>query len=432
MRQSRCAWLVGVVFLLCISNPSPSYCLCQIGLPMIMSREEILQLISDVSIKKEIHRFEETWPRFKTAFDRKEPSCRDFVVVVVQVLDGKLKPFGIQVEKIEGDEIIGRCFENQLRRKIDQVVKVSKSQVIDFRYARSYLLEEGGLYRFLEMRLSAPSRRYIDECANFFLDVPNECSIQDFELLRRVEESRSNQELLKICVSPGCDPVRKRKLPGYNREKKISNFSILEYLATHGFEDKTIGLISSYSLDKSTMEDLFRISIEWKCNTVFFHLLNHGSELRHTKWGLENCLHVAVKSNNLEVAKCLVELGLDLEEPNVLGETPFAIVRSKEMAMMLQSKGADVYRQIADDGTTAAEYLYVESYAARPEVASFAATFCSQAFLDFFHAGQVNFDEDEKFSNEPGVVPLKGTMLDFVLEAAETDFGAALPVRELK
>lgn len=398
---------------------------------MNMTRDEVSALVSDEKISEELGRLEQTWERFKCAFDKQTPSCRDFVVVVAHESNGKLCPIGVQVEKIEGDSIIGYCFENQLSRKIGRVVSVSKENVIDFRYTRSYLLQEGGLYRLLEVRLSAPSRRYIDECTSFYIQVPEECNIQDFTLLRSVEEAKSNQELLEICAVPGCDPVLKRKLPGYNRKKKITNISILEYLTAHGFQEKALVLLKSYSLDHSLMMDLFRISIEWRCNAVFDELLELDGELCNSKWGLENCLHVAVKSDNLEVAKRLIELGLDVEEPNVLGETPFAIARSKEMAIMLRSNGSDVFRQIANDGTTAAEYLYLESYSDYPEVASFAQSFCSIAFLESFQSESNAQSGDDEPPSEMVVVPAKGSTLEFLLEAAETDFGAALPIRLL-
>jgi hypothetical protein len=398
---------------------------------MYMTRDEITALVSDTKISEELARFEQNWVGFRSAFETMAPSCRDFIVVVAHESEGKLYPIGIQVEKIDGDEIIGHCFENRLQRKIGRVVRVSVEQVIDFRYTRSYLLQEGGLYRLLELQLSAPSRRYIDECANFFLQVPNECNFQDFVLLRKVEEAKNNQELSEICTDPGFDPVRKRKLPGYNLKKKVTNISIIEYLTTHGFQEKAIELLKRNSLDKSSLKDLLRIAIEWRCNAVFFDLLNRDGELWNSKWGLENCLHVAVKSDNLKVAKCLIELGLSVDEPNMLGETPFAIARSKEMAVMLLSNGADAFKQIWDDGTTAAEYLYMESYSDCPDVANLAQSFCSIAFLEAFHADSDAPTEDDKSPSEMAVVVGKGATLGFLLEAAETDFGAVLPVRVL-
>lgn len=398
---------------------------------MIVSRQEIAQRVSDTTLKSEINRFDDKWVRFTSAFEEKLPSCREFVVVIAEVLNGKVIPVGMEIVEIDGDEIIGYRFENELIKKNAQLLKVSTSQVIDARYSWSYLLEEGGLYRLFEARLTGPARRMISEFTNFFVDLPVECKTQDIELLRRVEDARTTQELLEICLESDCDPVEVRKLPGRKRMKEISSLSVLEYLATHAYEEKVIALLESHAVDQPSLAELFRIAIEQKCNSVFSYLLKLNRELHRAEWGSENSLHVAVKNDNVEAAQRLVDLGLDIDESNVLDETPFALARSKEMAAMLKSKGADVFRKIADDGTTAAEYLYIESYSKCPELATYVERFCSKSFLEEFHADSDIPDGASNPESEADFVPVNGSTITFLLEAADTDFGSVLPVREL-
>jgi hypothetical protein len=99
-----------------------------------LERDLVLAEVKNPDLQKAIRESQNSLPVFLETAIEPGKVQRDFVVVVLRSEESKLVPYGIRVESVNNDSILGKIFRNNNESLTPESISVKRSQVIDWRF----------------------------------------------------------------------------------------------------------------------------------------------------------------------------------------------------------------------------------------------------------------------------------------------------------
>jgi hypothetical protein len=99
-----------------------------------LERDLVLAEVKNPDLQKAIRESQNSLPVFLGTAIEPGKVQRDFVVVVLRSEESKLVPYGIRVESVNNDSILGKIFRNNNESLTPESISVKRSQVIDWRF----------------------------------------------------------------------------------------------------------------------------------------------------------------------------------------------------------------------------------------------------------------------------------------------------------
>ena len=99
-----------------------------------LERDLVLAEVKNPDLQKAIRESQNSLPGFLGTAIEPGKVQRDFVVVVLRSEESKLVPYGIRVESVSNDSILGKIFRNNNESLTPESISVKRSQVIDWRF----------------------------------------------------------------------------------------------------------------------------------------------------------------------------------------------------------------------------------------------------------------------------------------------------------
>ena len=99
-----------------------------------LERDLVLAEVKNPDLQKAIRESQNSLPVFLETAIEPGKVQKDFVVVVLRSEESKLVPYGIRVESVNNDSILGKIFRNNNESVTPESISVKRSQVIDWRF----------------------------------------------------------------------------------------------------------------------------------------------------------------------------------------------------------------------------------------------------------------------------------------------------------
>lgn len=320
----------------------------------LQSRQQLLSVFTDDEKAAEVLLTAgERLEQFERAHAEQTDRQSAFTAVFF-VRDGtQLIPFGVQVQRISEDAVIGRLQTNELKERAGESFHCPKSCVADVFYTEAYSMRGGALYKHFFRRL--PTSYQVDLQTELGIAVDNRTCERDKELCFDIYSHRDAKALKVFTSDP--DVLKKQvtmpaptfSLAGVAPE----TFSITEYTGAFGSETLCHYLIERASNEQVLCDIITQAAFYGNLDAIMSCVRSEANV--NVTIGNLTPLHLAVRGDHFAAVRLLLSNGADPNAKDNRGSTPLYYAESIEVVDLLLKNGANPVH-VDDIGMTPYKY----------------------------------------------------------------------------
>ena len=255
-------------------------------------------------------------------------------------------PFGVLVERIDGDRIIGRLVPNKLDVVEENHIEIPLSSVVDWRYIDTWELFGASLFRTMFHDQTEIVQQKINErFEKRALIKPKVTLTQEHRVLtQHIANARSGAalEIIRDGNKQFEDEVVAFS-PPYETSSRVEIFRdrLIHYCVIYGDRTLLIGLGDRLRQSmRGEFPLLNRASAIGNVDAIEV-LLAMGADIE-SKAFTQTSLHQATSFNRFDAVKCLLENGADPNTYNSSNRRPIHSAKSVAVAELLVEYGAEI------------------------------------------------------------------------------------------